>query len=121
MAHITIPITVYDHIPISTGIPFFTSISFKSDGTTEFSALTSGHVVLGPESSCERSLTFTITVTFFNQVVDESSMTVTTACTFLFSNGALTLNYIDGNVDTGSIAGSTLTITRGGSVWVFRK
>ena len=61
------------------------------------------------------------TVYFFNQLVDQRSMTVTRLCTFVFNNGALTLNYTDGNVDTGSIVGSTLTITRGDNVYVYRK
>ena len=79
-------------------------------------------MVLGPESSCDRSETSTTTVLFFNQVVDESTMTVTVQCTFVFSNGDLTLNYTDGNVDTGSIAGSTLTLTRHSDyVFVYRK
>ncbi len=43
------------------------------------------------------------------------------AGTFEFSNGAITLNYTDGVVDTGSIVGSTLTITRGDNVLDYRK
>ena len=92
-------------------------------GTTEFSQGTGGHIVLGPESSCEVGLTFETSVLdqFGRLAGAPSSTTVTDPCTFVFSNGVLTLNYADGKVETGSIAGSTLTLTRGGSVWVFQK
>ena len=101
--------------------PFFGFQSLNQDGSINVTALTSGHVVLGPGSSCERSLTFSTTVFSGPTLLDESTMTVTTQCTFVFSNGDLTLNYTDGTVDMGSIAGSTLTLTDNSSLWVYRK
>jgi len=102
--------------------PFFTLQSLNPDGFIELSALAAAHTVLGPQSSCTVSLTFETTIfDSFRNLLVESSMTETNPCTFVFTNGALTLNYTDGKVETGSIVGSTLTITRNGALWVFRK
>ena len=104
--------------------PFFVHINEDADGVREFFDFNSGHMVLGPESSCELSETITHTVLVFHQVRERSSRTFTTGCTFVFSNGALTLTYTTDErttSDTGSIAGSTLTITRNMVLWVFRK
>ena len=96
----------------------YTFQSLNSDGSVSVTEVTAEHIVLGPQSSCEVNLMSETTVYFFNQLVDQRSMTVTRLCTFVFNNGALTLNYTDGNVDTGSIVGSTLTITEVGSIGV---
>lgn len=105
------------------GAPFTESISPRGeDGTINVIQTTAGHTVLGPQSVCELSLTVeTETFDELGAFLSESSTTVTNPCTFVLSSGSLTLNYDDGSADTGSLAGSTLTLTRDGAVWVFEK
>ena len=99
-----------------------TSQSLNADGTASITEITAEHIVLGPQSSCEVNITSTVSVFSGGVLLGETTMTETIkAGTFEFSNGAITLNYTGGGVDTGSIVGSTLTITRGGDVWVYRK
>ena len=96
--------------------------SFNPDGTQSITEVDGAQAVLGPESSCDVGVTSKISV--FHQsgfFVGETTTTSTDPCTFEFSNGAITLNYPDGRVETGSIVGSTLTLNRGDDVWVFRK
>ena len=103
-------------------LPWVQGVSLREDGLEETLEVTTGHTVLGSDSSCEFSSSIVSTVVdVFGNLLSRSIMIETDPCTFVFGNGALTLNYTDGNVDTGSIAGSQLTITRGGDVWVFRK
>ena len=100
----------------------YTFQSFNPDGTQSITEVTAEHIVLGPQSSCEVNITSTVSFFFGGFFVADTTMTETIrAGTFEFSNGAITLNYTDGVVDTGSIVGSTLTITRGDDVIVYRK
>ena len=100
----------------------FTFRTINPDGTQSITEFTAAHMDLNPQSSCEVSETFTTTVfDQFGNFAGETTMTSTDPCTFEFSNGAITLNYPDGRVETGSIVGSTLTLNRGDDVWVFRK
>ena len=90
-----------------------------------------GHLVLDSDSSCrlaQRSQTSELVPNWagagFSSAWTRQNPTFSgevSVCTFVISDGVLTLNHADGAVDTGSIAGSELTITRAGDVWVFRK
>ena len=100
----------------------FSRLSNNAFGGFDVIQVTAAHTVLGPQDSCEASWTETTSVFDANGfLLGTSTMTLPNPCTFEFSDGALTLNYTDGRVETGSIVGSTLTITRNGDVWVFRK
>ena len=92
------------------------------DGTQSITEVTGAQAVLGPQDSCDVGLISNIsTYDQFGILTGEMSVTSTDPCTFEFSNPAITLNYIDGRVETGSVVGSTLTLNRGDEVWVFRK
>ena len=101
----------------------YTFLSFDPGTRTQtITEVTAERIVLGPQSSCEVNLTFTERVFQGGDFVGERTRTQTGRTgTFEFSNGTITLNYTGGSAETGSIVGSTLTITRGGDIWIFRK
>ena len=99
----------------------FSFQTVNPDGTILITVINAAEAVFNPQSCAVITNATTTLIDPFGQVRGESSMAVTTQCTFMFRSGALTLNYTDGTVDTGSIVGSTLTITRNGALWVFRK
>ena len=80
--------------------------------------VTAGSIILNEDATCNSSFTTrselqdgTVTT-----VVDEG------VCTYTFGDGALALNFPAGSSTTsGSISGSTLTVTLGGTVFVFVK
>ena len=80
--------------------------------------VTAGSLLLNEGTTCTSSFRTTKkledgTVT---EVVDAG------VCTYTFNNGALSLNFPDGSSTTsGSISGSTLTVTLGETVFVFVK
>ena len=96
--------------------------NINPDGSQSITEVNGAQVVLGPESSCDVGVTSKISV--YDQsgfFVGETTTTSTDPCTFEFSNPAITLNYTAGRVETGSVVGSTLTLTRGDDVWVYGK
>ena len=100
----------------------YTFQSFNPDGTQSITEVNGAQAVLGPDSGCDVGVTSKISVfDQFGFFLGETTTTSTDPCTFEFSTPAITLNYPDGRVETGSIVGPTLTITRNGDVWVFRK
>ena len=100
----------------------FSFRTFNPDGTQSITEVTGAQAVLGPQSSCDVGVTSKISVfDQFGFFLGETTTTSTDPCTFEFSTPAITLNYPDGRVETGSIVGPTLTISRGNDVWVFRK
>jgi hypothetical protein len=105
------------------GPPFTESISPPGeDGSTEVIRTTAGQLLLGPQRSCELVLTVETGVfDRFGAFLSGSSTDVTHACTFVSNLGSLTLEYADGSVEAGSLAGTTLTLTRDGAAWVFER
>ena len=87
-------------------------------GAAVLEEVTAGSIILNEDTTCSSSFTTrselqdgTVTT-----VVDEG------VCTYTFRDGALALNFAAGSSTTsGSISGSTLTVTLGGTVFIFRK
>ena len=80
--------------------------------------VTAGIVILNEDGTCTSS---------FTTRSEAEDGTVTTVedpgvCNYTFNNGAITLTFPSGPSTTnGSISGSTLTVTLGGTVFIFRK
>ncbi len=80
--------------------------------------VTAGSVTLDNGRTCSSSFTT-------RREMEDGTVTTTTdpgACTYAFNDGAITLGFPDGSSSTdGSISGSTLSVTLGGTVFIFQK
>jgi hypothetical protein len=92
------------------------------DTASKILDLTAGTAVLGLDLSCSVSLTIqTREFDVFGELGDPTTMTETDPCTYILSNAGLTLNYADGEPDTGFATGSQITISRHENVLLFRQ
>ena len=127
--------------PVNPGGFSSSTTTVNPDGTTTIDEFTGGYATLGRRAElaggvldgCEVGTIFTTTVfSPTGQLLGESSRTEVDVCTFEFTIGPdedapfiegaqrvdLTLNYFDGNVESGSIGTfGGFTINRDGSVW----
>lgn len=80
--------------------------------------VTAGSVTLDVDGTCTSSFTTR------REMVDGTVTTTTDpgVCTYTFNDGAVALSFPDGSSSTaGSISGSTLSVTLGGTVFIFQK
>lgn len=87
-----------------------------SDGDFQ-EEITSGSITLSAGSACTTRIAFRELQG--GTVVD--SGTEESSCTYTVSGSTLTVDFGDGDVETATIGGDTITFTSEGSVWVFRK
>ena len=88
-------------------------------GTTLLFEVTAGSVTFDPDMTCRVNISTRGTE-------DGPVSTKTTVCTYIFNNGALTVNFpadADTSADTirGSIVGSRLALNDAGSILVYEK
>ena len=82
-----------------------------------FNSITAWSITLNQDMTCSESVTRR-TLTLFTS----PETTKTDVCTYTFDDGAITLTFSgSGKILTGSMSGSSLTITDAGDVFVFRK
>lgn len=95
------------------GVPMPASFT---DGTTTLT-FSNGRFTLNADQTFSTSVTFTVT-----QPGSTFSQTVPSAGTFVRNNNAFRFRYNDGTADdTGSLTGSTLTLSSDGDTYVFKK
>ena len=81
-----------------------------------------GSAVLGLDSSCNVSVTIqTAQFDIFGELQNPTTRTESDICSYVLDGGGLTLNYLVGDPDTGSVSGSEVTLLREENVYVFKK
>ena len=86
-------------------------------GTTFLLEAIAGSVTLNQDMTCSVSLSVRETEDGIVFPIDE----VTDVCTYTFNDGAIAVTDSDAFTVSGSITGSTLTVTPEGRVWIYEK